>query len=134
MDVGNVIILRGLPGAGKSTLSDLLTGGNNDLVCEADNYMVNKDGEYEFNPKKLGYAHGRCMSKFKGLVNKGEPLIVVSNTSTKLGEFKSYKAYAEENGYRVTCTIVENRHGNVSVHDVPEESMEIMRERFQVQL
>lgn len=134
MDYNNCIILRGLPGAGKSTLSDLLTGGNKDLVCEADQFMVDAEGNYAFDPKRLGYAHGRCMSKFKALINKGEPLVVVSNTATTQREFKEYKKYAEDNGYRVTVTIVENRHGNISVHDVPEESMDRMRDRFQIQL
>jgi hypothetical protein len=96
--------------------------------------MVDKNGDYFYNPLALGYAHGKCLEKFKSLINKDESKIIVSNTSTRTREFKEYVKYAELNGYRVTITIVENYHGNKSVHDVPEESMTKMRERFQVNL
>ena len=130
----DVFILRGLPGAGKSKFAKRLAGGNVDAICEADQFMVDRDGNYDFNPKKLGYAHGKGMDKFKALVDITEPTIVVSNTSTKTNEFNAYKTYAEEHGYNVTITIVENYHGNNSVHDVPEASMNAMRDRFQIQL
>lgn len=134
MEENNVIIIRALPGSGKSEFAKLLAGGDVSKICEADQFMVNKDGEYDFNPKRLGYCHNQCMEKFKDLIHCGEPLIVVSNTSTTEREFKAYKEYAETNGYRVTVVVVENRHGNKSVHDVPEEAMGKMRERFQIKL
>lgn len=130
----NVIILRGLPGAGKSSLSDLLSGGNQDIVCEADQFQLNSKGEYEFKRERLHYAHGKCFDKFKALVDKGEETIILSNTSTKRKEFIQYYKYAYDNDYRVTVTVVENYHGNKSIHDVPEEAMDAMRERFQINL
>jgi len=130
----NLIILRGLPGSGKSTLAMLLAGGNHDLICEADEFMVNDQNNYYFNANVLGYAHGECKNKFRNLIDNKAPTVIVSNTSTQRKEFKDYVKYAEANGYRVTITIVENYHGNKSVHDVPEESMARMRNRFQVNL
>lgn len=134
MEIRDVIILRALPGSGKSTLANVLAGGNKDIICETDEFMVNKDGEYDFNPRRLGYCHNQCMEKFKDLIHKSEPLVIVSNTSCRNREIKPYKEYAKENGYRVHTVIVENRHGEVSVHDVPEETITKMRERFQIQL
>ncbi len=132
--IEEVFILRGLPGSGKSDFAKALAGdAGDDVICEADAYMY-KDGKYDFNPKKLGICHKLCMDKFKRLIHSRESRVIVSNTSTKTREFKEYKKYAEENGYRVTVVIVENRHGNTSIHDVPEESMNAMRERFQIQL
>ncbi len=121
-------ILRGVPGAGKSTLAKELAPTEN--ICEADSYQLDKDGNYVFNPRKVGICHKLCMDKFKRLVHEHTDRIVVSNTSTKLREFKAYMDYATENGYKVIVIVVENRHGNDSVHDVPQETREKMAENL----
>jgi hypothetical protein len=41
---------------------------------------------------------------------------------------------AEKYGYRVYSLIVENRHGGVNEHGVPEEKLEQMKERFNVKI
>ena len=37
-------------------------------------------------------------------------------------------------GYEVFSIIVENRHGGTNVHNVPEDKLEIMKNRFEVKL
>lgn len=128
----DVIILRGVPGSGKSTVAKKLAPAEH--ICEADAYMVNKAGEYDFNPTRLGYCHDQCFEKFKSLLVLGTPLVVNANTNTQVKEFKAYVKLAESMGYNVTFLIVENRHGNSSVHDVPDDKLQVMRDRFQIQL
>lgn len=128
----NVIIIRGVPGSGKSSLAELISGGDKNIVCESDQFMHNDKGEYEFDFNRLRETHSRCLGKFKTLVDLDTPLVIVSNTSTTTKEFKDYRKYAEDKGYRVAVIIVENYHGNKSVHDVPEDKMDAMRNRFQV--
>jgi hypothetical protein len=41
---------------------------------------------------------------------------------------------AQKYDYKVVSLIVENRHGNKSVHDVPDETIEKMKKRFEVSL
>ena len=41
---------------------------------------------------------------------------------------------AEKYGYRVHSLIVENRHGGVNEHGVPEEKLEQMKNRFEIKL
>jgi hypothetical protein len=41
---------------------------------------------------------------------------------------------AESWGYRVYSIIVENRHGGVNEHGVPEEKLEQMKNRFEIKL
>lgn len=60
--------------------------------------------------------------------------IVVSNTSTTEKEMQPYLDLAKEFGYTVVSLIVENRHGNSSVHGVPKETLEKMKNRFEVKL
>jgi len=47
---------------------------------------------------------------------------------------KPYFDLAEKHGYRVYSLIVENRHGGVNEHGVPEDKLEIMKNRFEVKL
>jgi len=63
-----------------------------------------------------------------------EPLVIVANTSTEEQEFACYIRYAKDYGYVAHTVIVENRHGSISLHDVPMSKITKMRERFQVML
>jgi hypothetical protein len=47
---------------------------------------------------------------------------------------KPYFEMAKEWGYTVFSIIVENRHGGVNEHGVPEDKLEIMKNRFEVNL
>jgi NEDD4-binding protein 2 len=60
--------------------------------------------------------------------------IVIANTSTTEKEMKPYLDLAKEFGYRVFSVVVENRHGGINVHNVPEETLEKMRNRFDIKI
>jgi hypothetical protein len=60
--------------------------------------------------------------------------IVVSNTFTQEWEMKPYFDLAKTHGYQVFSIIVENRHGSKNVHNCPQETIEKMRERFEILL
>jgi hypothetical protein len=62
------------------------------------------------------------------------PKIVVSNTFTQEWEMEAYYKLAEDYGYVVFSLIVENRHGGINEHGVPEEALDRMRARFEVEL
>lgn len=129
----HLYLIRGLPGAGKSTLAQELAVGCNGFRAEADFYFYNEEGEYNWYPSGTHAAHWHCQEKARWCMENGHS-VVVSNTFTTEKELKPYLEMAEKFGYRVTCIIVENRHGNVSIHGVPEETMTKMRDRFSVKL
>jgi hypothetical protein len=58
----------------------------------------------------------------------------VSNTFTQEWEMKFYKLIAKKYGYKVYTIIVENRHGGVNQHGVPEDKVEQMKNRFEIKL
>jgi predicted kinase len=124
-----LFLLRGLPGSGKSTLAKSLGGKH----FEADMYFM-RDGEYQFDASKLRNAHEWCRSSIGGLMINGEPRLVVSNTFTQEWEMNPYYKLAEKYGYRVYSLIVENRHGGVNEHGVPEEALQRMENRFVIKL
>lgn len=126
-------LVRGLPGSGKSTFAQTLAEALGATHLEADQYFTNEEGEYFWVPELVHRAHKWCENYALISFREGET-IVVSNTFTREKEMKPYLDMAEFYGYDVTTLIVENRHGNVSVHDVPEETMTKMRNRFSVKL
>lgn len=123
-----VIILRGVSGCGKSTLSDKFSSLGYYIVS-ADTFFITKDYKYEFDASKLQEAHTQCFDEFRHLLELGVN-IVVDNTNTSVREIQKYIDYAEQRGYRVTSLVVENRHGNNSVHNVPEEKRKQQAERL----
>jgi predicted kinase len=122
-------LLRGLPGSGKSTLAKSLAGCH----VEADMYFMN-DGEYKFDPSKLSEAHQWCQNKTTAYMHTNWPRIVVSNTFTQEWEMEAYYKLAEKYGYTVYSIIVENRHGGVNKHGVPDDKLQQMKDRFQIKL
>jgi len=62
------------------------------------------------------------------------PEIAVSNTFTQEWEMEDYYKLAEKYNYKVVSLIVENRHGGKNVHGVPEDKLEIMKNRFEIKL
>lgn len=62
------------------------------------------------------------------------PTIAVANTFTQEWEMQPYLDLAKEHGYTVHTIIVENRHGNESIHNVPKATVEKMKKRFEIKL
>lgn len=126
-------IVRGLPGSGKSTFAKILTGGSGPTHYEADMYFM-QDGKYKFDASKLRFAHEWCKDRVLMDMMKEVPAIGVSNTFTQEWEMQAYMDLAKEYGYTVFTIIVENRHGGVNEHNVPEDVLTKMRDRFEIKL
>jgi hypothetical protein len=60
--------------------------------------------------------------------------IVISNTFTQEWEMKPYMDMAKNWDYMTFSIIVENRHGGVNQHGVPEEKLQQMADRFETKL
>lgn len=133
--MAELILVRGLPGSGKSTLAKKLmsssaffspTGNNRHL--EADQYFIDADGNYNFDVTKLYLAHRWCQEQTRiCLANNG--VAFVSNTFTTTSELKPYFKIAKEFGIMPIVYLAQNQFKNV--HDVPDETLKKMAERFQ---
>jgi len=124
-----LLLLRGGPGNGKSTLAKVIGGTH----LEADMYFM-EDGIYNFDATKIKLAHSWCQLRTEHNMEDSVERIVVSNTFTQEWEMKAYYELAEKYGYRVFSIIVENRHGGVNEHGVPDDKLEIMKNRFEIKL
>ena len=130
-----LFLLRGLPGSGKSTLAKSLDG----IHIEADQFFM-VEGEYKFDASKIKDAHKFCQDTVEtymkdSLVNKQfYREIAVANTFTQEWEMEPYFTLAKEYGYTVFTIVVENRHGGVNQHGVPEDKVQMMKDRFEIKI
>jgi predicted kinase len=127
-------IVRGIPGSGKSTFAKSIGG----IHIEADQFFM-ENGKYNFDITKIKLAHKYCQNQTEAWMKTdgtqvNNDKIVVSNTFTQEWEMEPYFKLAEKYGYRTFSLIVENRHGGVNEHDVPEDKLELMKNRFEVKL
>ena len=97
-------------------------------------YHLDENGNYNWKPEKVKEAHAWCQNQVRDWMLESEERIIVSNTFTQEWEMKVYFDWAEELGYKVFSLIVENRHGGVNEHNVPEEILVKMKDRFETKL
>tara|TARA_Y100000296_G_C5072696_1_gene205759 strand:+ start:106 stop:594 length:489 start_codon:yes stop_codon:yes gene_type:complete len=158
----NLILLRGVSGAGKSTVAELFIDAT---IISTDDFFIQKewcticdDGEpvdaicnedhnkYIFDANSLVENHMKCTVKAEQAMgaatrvidNPGLDIVnhtlVIHNTFTKQWEMTPYLILAEKYGYTVHTLIVENRHESKSIHNVPQHSVDAQRRRFEVVL
>ena len=103
--MSHMYILRGGPGAGKSTFIETLRdlGVSPLTVCSADDFFITKDGVYSFDPAWLGRAHGACFKKAVLSVVERQR-IVVDNTNSNPNEMLPYLALCQAFGY--SCEVI----------------------------
>jgi predicted kinase len=134
---GDLILLRGLPGSGKSSLGEIILhcpGSNSPDVLSADNFFIDDKGNYNFDATKIKQAHNDCQQKCAERMKLEISRIVVANTFTEKWEMDSYYEMAERYKYRVHSVILENRHESKNIHNVPDEKLEQMKNRFEIKL
>ncbi|XP_062983046.1 NEDD4-binding protein 2-like 2 [Elgaria multicarinata webbii] len=97
-----LLILRGLPGSGKTTLSHILLGQSRDgIVFSTDDYFRQNNGCWSYNVYQLGAAHDWNQKRAKQAMDQGRSPIIIDNTNTQAWEMKPYVEAALEKGYRV---------------------------------
>ncbi len=122
-----VLVARGVPGAGKSTI--LSKRAPNALVCSADHFFIGADGQYVFDASKLRGAHESSFAKFKAAVNSGMPEIAVDNTNLTWWEMGRYVEAALGLGYMVEVVDVQTPPDVAAargIHGVPAEHVQKM--------
>lgn len=130
----SIVLLRGLPGSGKSTLARALSCDGQHPVFSVDDYFTNEDGEYKFDFTRNHLAYKQCETNTEKAVAEGKPLILVDNTFTLDWEMQPYFIIAEKFNCPIHVVTVENYHGNKNVHDVSEEQISKMKEKYKVKL
>jgi tRNA uridine 5-carbamoylmethylation protein Kti12 len=143
------VILRGLPGSGKSWLAEqlykamLFDGLDGAYIVSADDFFIDPDTrQYKWYKEGLAAAHATCFQKFvesiEFLKDVQNGMIIVDNTNAKHSEYTKYKKLAEESGYWVQVITVGEftedacqLYARQNTHGVPYEVIKRRAEVFQ---
>lgn len=121
-------IVRGAPGAGKSTfVENEINPKEKEAHFEADMFFYDEDGNYTWDFDELSSAHAWCIANVKDALRDGKNT-VVSNTSIKPKDVAKYLNLAREMG--VALKIVDVRGHWKNIHGCAEEKVEEMRGNF----
>ena len=133
--MNSLILIRGLPGSGKTTLANLLSENNQYPVFSVDEYFTNpQDDTYEFRYQENHLAYKSCLEKTRLSMEEKTPKIFVANTFVYDWEMEPYFQLAKEFSYQLHSVVVENRHFGKNIHEIPEEQIQKMKNKFGVSL
>ncbi|CAM3455642.1 AAA family ATPase [Parendozoicomonas haliclonae] len=116
-----LVLIRGVPGSGKTTLAKSRFPDH--ILCEADQFFEAVNG-YEYDRSRIAEAHEDCLRRTKEHLEAGND-VVVANTFIRLWEMKAYKKLG------FPCRIIKADGNYPNIHGVPDETVELMRRRFQ---
>lgn len=124
--MSKLVLIRGLPGSGKSTKAKTEYQGH--IHLEADQFMRDERGNYCFDVDRLPLAHSLCILKCRNALKRGDS-VVVSNTFITHPEMQPYFDMAADLGVCIEVMVATGNFENV--HDVPAEIIQKMRELWQ---
>ncbi|XP_025742867.1 NEDD4-binding protein 2 isoform X1 [Callorhinus ursinus] len=96
-----LVLLRGLPGSGKSFLARILQEDNpSGVILSTDDYFY-INGQYQFDVKYLGEAHEWNQNRAKEAFEKKVSPIIIDNTNLQAWEMKPYVSLSQKHKYKV---------------------------------
>lgn len=133
------LILRGLPGSGKSYfLREIFRPVVGDFIhCSADHFFET-ESNYNFDHSKIGEAHRACFAKFReariSAENKKIEYVVIDNTNSQRWEMAPYiaeTAYHGDEHHILEFLCDEKTSFERNVHSVPESVIVNMKKRWE---
>ena len=128
-------IVRGLPGSGKSTLGCTLCGDRSYAADDWFEFKADNEGKtYSevFDPSELGKAHELCQERVENAIRglrDGFGDVAVCNTFSQQWEAQPYIDMANRFGF-TTC-VIECQNPFENTHNVPDEAIRAMAERWE---
>lgn len=130
-----LVLMRGLPGSGKTTLALKICGGTG-VVLSADHFFF-QDGKYSFDKARLSEAHEWNKRRAKQAMQEGHSPVIIDNTNVEVWEMMPYVALALRSKYHV-CVLEPDtpwkfdarQLAQKNMHGVPRRTIDSMLERY----
>ena len=136
----HLVILRGLPGSGKTSYIKHLIqdqGINNYTICSAF-YYFKKGLVYRYNPRRLPHAYQSCWRSFLEATMNDCPYIFVNNPNAEKWEYENYLFVGRQLGYDIDIVEIDcpgstyvDYFQKRSRHNVPLQTARAMAERWE---
>lgn len=121
-----LILIRGLPGSGKSTFARDLQYLNTDLFhYESDNFLI-EDGKYIWSPERVKNARQECFKGVSYLLNNNFS-VIVSNCFISNKAIRKYTKLVNPS----QLFIIEMDSQFVSIHNLNEKTFNNIKESYQ---
>jgi predicted kinase len=130
----HLILLRGLPGAGKTTFAKLIAEHDNYPYFSVDDYFTDENGNYKFEFSQNYKAYEQCLNYTENAIKQGAKRIIVHNTFTMDWELDPYFKLAKSYNCTLHVITLEHYHQGRNKHDVTDEQLQKMAEKYQVKL
>ncbi len=131
----SIILIRGLPGSGKTNFARVLAEGGKYPIFSVDDYFTDSEtGAYHFKFDENYLAYQMCERNTKRAMEVGSGKIILHNTFTMDWEMKPYFELANLYGYQIFVMTLENRHGGKNCHGIGDEQLEKMAANYKVVL
>ncbi|GBF51663.1 AAA domain protein [Leptospira ryugenii] len=129
-----LLLLRGLPGSGKSTFVELLKSLSPVVAFSLDEYFLNEEGIYHFNYRENHKAYKQCYTNVHQAMKDSISFLIVDQTFVSFREIKPYLDLALEFSYKTFVLTVENRHDGENQHGISDTQLVKMAESYKVKL
>lgn len=136
------IILRGLPGSGKSSLAkqileDTVKGDAKNHIISADNFFIRGE-KYVYDPAKISEAHQYANTTFCQFASEGKSPLIVDNTHRQYWEMYHYLSVAIQYDYHIELMepatpwkFNASKLSQKNTHGVPLNKIEKMRDDYE---
>lgn len=131
-----LILIRGLPGSGKTTLATVLAQSETIKypICSEDDYYRDENGVYNWSSEKEIIAKRKCLEETIRFMELGCAKVFVTNVFLSHEDIDPYLQIAKDLKYQCHVLIAQNTHGNTSIHNVKPEDFAEMKRQFEIVL